>query len=181
MLGECLLREKLGLPNFIAGGGNMVAKTVKERRVLPNCCEDWVLEYGQLHQVGALFKCLPCGHQWQRKTELGFLESQTNTLYLETEGERGIRYLKPAEGPEPIVKRCCSKLLCKYGSRVSTAVADFECPYCYTSWWIGPREVYGVRRIVYINIDTGVYFILEEHPFGNYLAPSPEQPHPVNV
>ena len=80
-----------------------------------------------------------------------------------------------------MMARCCSSILCRYGPKVLDTVEGFTCPYCYTNWLIGLRKVFGIDRIVYVNESTGIHFILVEHPFGNYLDPSPEQPHPVNV
>ena len=143
------------------------------RTILPNCCEDWIIENGDFYQAGKEFKCLPCGHEWQKEGSGRFREGSSRTAYLLTETEFGFPYLTPATGPEPIVKRCCTKYITRFGDRVPKPLFDFECPVCETRWRMETSESNYPRRDVFIEERTGQAFVLVENPVADYLSPLP--------
>src|SRR5687767_4873915 len=102
-----------------------------QRRVLPDCCEDWILTYGRYYDDGQEFVCLECGAPWRRETEGRFRQGTTSAVYQEAE-RRGYRYLSPESEDAPATERCCAQILTTYGPTMR--VNAFQCPVCGTPW-----------------------------------------------
>lgn len=137
-----------------------------QRRVLPNCCEDWILAYGGYYDAGAEFRCLECGNGWSKAGTGRYRQSASGTVYLETD-RKGYRYLAPESGPSPATERCCTEIILTYGPVM--AVPELDCPVCGTRWaknvdpgWVPPREVF-------TNKTTGDRFTVEQGPTRKYL------------
>ena len=141
------------------------------RRILPNCCEDWIIENGGFYPEGKEFKCLPCGHSWRKEASGRFAEGATATAYVMAEAASGFRYLAPESGPEPALKRCCSKYLVRFGPRAPKPLEGFECPVCGTAWRMERRNGTMPPKDVYVNEESGEAFTLERNPVADYLLP----------
>ncbi|MCX6022143.1 MAG: hypothetical protein NTZ05_10520, partial [Chloroflexi bacterium] len=76
-----------------------------QRRVLPNCCEDWILRYGAFYSPAAAFVCLECGSGWTKEGDGRYRQDRGDAVYRETD-RRGYRYLTPESGPSPATERC---------------------------------------------------------------------------
>ena len=139
-----------------------------QRRILPDCCEDWALTYGGYYDDGQEFACLECGASWRRAAPGRFRQATTGAIYREVE-RRGYRSLAPETDDAPITERCCTQILLRYGPAMR--VTSFLCPVCRTPWskrveqgWVPPREVYTNER-------TGTEFTIQEGPTRRYLLP----------
>jgi hypothetical protein len=137
-----------------------------QRRVLPNCCEDWILRYGGYYDPGVSFVCLECGTGWTKAGAGRYQQAGTDTVYRETE-RRGYRYLAPESGPSPATERCCTEIILTYGPFMQ--VSEVTCPVCGTPWtkstdpgWVPPRDVFTNRA-------TGHRFTIEQGPTRKFL------------
>ncbi|HET8568055.1 MAG TPA: hypothetical protein VFM93_03595 [Candidatus Limnocylindria bacterium] len=117
----------------------------EERVILADCCEDWILEWGGFYEPGASFSCPECDTGWTKR-ERGAFRRADGREFVRRE-RRGpddaFRYLAAADGHEPLVERCCAKILLAHGS----AMADgrFTCPVCRTAWERRTDRVHGLR------------------------------------
>lgn len=108
---------------------------MEQRTILPDCCEDWIISYGDYYGEGEEFCCLECGTQWQKTGEGKYGRKTDKRSFVErrrTHGENEFRYLAPEEGPEPVTQRCCAHIILKHGPH--TKVESFVCPVCRTEW-----------------------------------------------
>jgi hypothetical protein len=110
---------------------------VPERVVLPDCCEDYILEFGGFYAAGDAFSCPECGTGWNALGEGRFgLTGTTKTFERrERPGAPGsgavYAYLGSLDGHDPIIDRCCTKLLLRYGPALR---GGLRCPICRTEW-----------------------------------------------
>ncbi|MBI4497952.1 MAG: hypothetical protein HY689_08655 [Chloroflexi bacterium] len=139
-----------------------------QRRILPDCCEDWVLAYGGYYNAGQEFACLECGALWRKEEAGRYRQASTGTVYREVE-RRDYRSLGPETGPAPLTERCCTQVLLTYGPNMR--VDSFACPVCRTPWskrteqgWVPPREIYTNER-------TRTEFTIQQGPTRRYLLP----------
>ena len=109
-------------------------KTMAERTILADCCEDWIIEWGGFYERGRSFRCPECSTEWTKA------ESE---VYRRGDGREFVRrsrrgpdaefpFLAAADGREPNVDRCCAKILLAHGERM--ADGPFNCPVCGTEW-----------------------------------------------
>src|SRR5437764_508871 len=109
-----------------------------ERVVLPDCCEDFILEYGDFYAVGDEFSCPECGTGWSTLEGRRYGLAGTDKTFerRERQGPAGsgatYPYLSSLDGHDPIVDRCCTKLLLRYGPTLRGA--PLRCPVCRTEW-----------------------------------------------
>ena len=141
-----------------------------KRTVLPNCCEEWIVESGGYYAEGRSFKCLPCGHAWRKQSD-GFVEDASGAEYRLVRTLSGFPYLEPVSGPAPVVNRCCSGYLTKHGAAVAAPLDGFACPVCETQWRIEFEPGAFEPTNVFIKAATGDAFVLEESAIAPYLAP----------
>src|SRR5438094_289399 len=91
------------------------------RVVLPDCCEDYILEYGGYYAAGEEFSCPECGTAWHTLEGQRYGLSGTTKTFerRERQGVPGSHasyaYLGSLDGHDPIIDRCCTKLLLRYG------------------------------------------------------------------
>ena len=106
-----------------------------QRNVLPDCCEDWILQYGSYYTAGQTFRCLECSTEWQKVEPGRFRRLGDGRTFVRrvrvSEGSE-FPYLAAADGHNPITERCCARILLEFGS--SMKVDGFVCPVCGTRW-----------------------------------------------
>lgn len=146
-----------------------------DRRLLPDCCEDWILDWGSRYPEGKSFACLECGRRWTKLDEDTY-QDEGKTIYRRTE-TRGFPSLAAVEGAAPLLNRCCLKVLLEYGPKM-TKVEAFECPVCDTRWrkQADPRSFPAGSGDTYVNVETGHRFRRESgrtRPFLHLLDPTP--------
>ena len=39
---------------------------MKERVILADCCEDWIIEWGGFYKSGRAFQCPECATEWKK-------------------------------------------------------------------------------------------------------------------
>ncbi len=121
-----------------------------QRNVLPDCCEDWILQYGAHYQAGQTFSCLECSTEW-RKVEPGhFLRvGDGRTFVRRSRMSEGVEfpYLAAADGHDPITERCCARIILDLGPAMK--VGGFDCPVCGTHWTREIRSRGGISVACY--------------------------------
>jgi hypothetical protein len=146
-----------------------------DRRLLPDCCEDWILDWGARYPEGKHFSCLECGRAWTKQADDTF-QDEGGAVYHRVEA-RGFPSLAAAEGAAPLLNRCCLKILIEYGPKM-TKVEEFECPVCDTRWrkQSDPRSFPAGSGDSYVNVETGHRFRRESgrtRAFLHLLEPLP--------
>ncbi len=137
--------------------------------ILSNCCEEWILRWGQHYEPGTYFICVPCGHSW-RKDDRAFVDMLTSVAYQIVD-VRGFRSMEPVGAPAPITKRCCSMILIEHGNKIQELPFGFQCPVCKTPWRVEQDpNLFRVR--LYVNEETEIVFRLNDAaiPFLSVVA-----------
>ncbi len=102
---------------------------MSERVILADCCEDWIVDWGGFYEQGRAFACPECATGWT-KTGPGRFRRMDGREF-ERRARRGpeaeFTYLASASGHQPIVERCCAKILLRHGER--RPEADGHIPY----------------------------------------------------
>jgi rubredoxin len=114
--------------------------------VLPDCCEDWILQYGPFYAAGVDFACPECGAGWRKEGPGAFrrIEDQRRFVRRERSGEDTVfPYLAAEDGENPLVERCCAGILLRYGPALP--YAELRCPVCGTVWTKSLGQRGGVR------------------------------------
>lgn len=122
------------------------APRAEERVILADCCEDWILEWGAYYDPGQAFACPECGTAWRKGAQGRFVREGDAHAFRRRErpvGEGVFAYLGAEDGREPIVERCCAKILLEHG--VHLAPGAFVCPVCRTEWTVGSARARGMR------------------------------------
>lgn len=117
-----------------------------DRVILADCCEDWILDWGQYYEPGTAFACPECGTEWRAEGGGRFARDNDGHVFRRRErqaGEGRFPYLSAEEGHQPILDRCCAKILLQHGSHL--AAGPFRCPVCRTEWTIGSTRLHGLR------------------------------------
>ena len=124
-------------------------KTVAERTILADCCEDWIIEWGGFYRRGSAFRCPECATEWTKSDEDTYRRGDARDFVRRS--RRGpsaeFPYLAAADGHEPNVERCCAKILLAHGERM--ADGEFSCPVCGTEWTRTTERLHGLRVPVF--------------------------------
>jgi len=122
---------------------------VRERVILGDCCEDWIVEWGGFYPDGHAFACPECATQWSKQAAGRFrrADSREFTRQDRKGPEASFPYLAAADGHEPDVERCCTKILLAHGARM--ADGPFACPVCGTKWERRTERLHGFRVPVF--------------------------------
>lgn len=121
-----------------------------ERVILADCCEDWILQWGGFYDPAGAFFCPECATEWRKSGQARYRRATD-----EREFERRTRpgpedefpYLAAVDGQEPIVDRCCAKILLTHGERMREGA--FVCPVCSTPWTKRTERLHGLRVPVF--------------------------------
>lgn len=126
---------------------------MSERVILADCCEDWILQWGGFYHAGRSFFCPECGTDWE-KTQQGSYKRGTDEREFIRRARIGpgeedeFAYLAAVDGQEPIVERCCAKILLTHGERMREGA--FECPVCQTRWLKETQRLHGIKVPVFV-------------------------------
>ncbi|MCL4534200.1 MAG: hypothetical protein M1370_03450 [Bacteroidetes bacterium] len=154
---------------------------MKERTILADCCEDWILQYGQFYLQGEGFSCPECATAWQKLAPPASEGSHRASRYRRvgdgrTFAERArtnegaeFCYLSAEDGTEPLVERCCAQVLLRYGER--TPLAEFRCPVCHTHWTRTRASRGGVEITCFRKDDLDEPFAIQPGAARNFLVP----------
>ncbi len=151
------------------------------RLILPDCCEDWILQYGKFYGTGALFRCLECGTEWRKEGPGTFVETASGTRFVEvvrrsSEGAE-FAYLAAVGRPNPITERCCELILVRYGPQ--SPLTDLTCPICGTTWRKEQRLLRGFNVLCFTHSVTGEVRALQQGRTRRYLVPLDEYTPPL--
>lgn len=130
---------------------------MSERVILNDCCEDWIIQWGGFYGPGDAFACPECATPW-RKPRAGSYERPSDGREFARRVRRGpeegspreeqeFPYLASVDGREPIVDRCCAKILLTHGARMPEG--PFRCPVCATGWSKRAERLHGLRVAVF--------------------------------
>jgi uncharacterized Zn ribbon protein len=123
---------------------------VNERVILNDCCEDWILQWGGFYRAGLSFACPECATEWNKSGPGTFRRATDGREFTRKERvgpEDRFPYLAAADGQEPRVERCCTKILLTHGSRMGDGL--FVCPVCSTRWTKRTDRLHGLRVPVF--------------------------------
>jgi hypothetical protein len=124
-------------------------KTMAERTILADCCEDWIIEWGGFYQRGRSFRCPECATEWTKDGADAYRRGDGREFVRRS--RRGpdaeFPYLAAADGRQPNVDRCCAKILLAHGERM--ADGPFSCPVCGTEWTRTTQRLHGLRVPVF--------------------------------
>lgn len=135
-----------------------------ERVILADCCEDWIIQWGGFYREEGAFACPECGTEWTKTKAATFRRATDAREYVRRErqgpglppagpsGREGgsqdrFPYLAAVDGQEPIVERCCAKILLTHGARLREGA--FVCPVCSTRWVKRTERLHGLRVPVF--------------------------------
>ncbi len=129
---------------------------MSERTILNDCCEDWILQWGPFYDEGMRFACAECGTEWERSRG-GYHRATDGRDFVRRERTGGVPpggssderfpYLAAADGQEPRVERCCTKILLTHGARMPEGA--FVCPVCRTRWTKRTERLHGLSVPVF--------------------------------
>jgi hypothetical protein len=122
---------------------------IRERVILDDCCEDWIIEWGGFYEEGGGFACPECATEWT-KVGAGRYRRGDDRQFVRRERagpQASFPYLAAAAGEEPDVERCCAKILLTHGERMREG--PFRCPVCGTRWERRSERLRGFRVPVF--------------------------------
>jgi uncharacterized Zn ribbon protein len=122
---------------------------VSERVILNDCCEDWIVQWGGFYREGAAFACPECATEWSKSAPATYRRAADRREFQRRErgAEDHFPYLAAADGQEPRVERCCTKILLTHGERMRDGL--FVCPVCATRWTKRTERLHGLRVPVF--------------------------------
>jgi len=120
-----------------------------ERVILADCCEDWIVDWGGFYEEGRAFACPECATGWTKTGPGRYrrMDEREFQLRVRRGPEAEFPYLASASGHQPIVERCCAKILLRHGERL--AEGPFRCPACGTEWEHRTERLHGLRVPVF--------------------------------
>ena len=146
--------------------------SVAERNILPDCCEDWILEYGRHYRVGESFACLECTTGWQKASTGRYKRADDGRVFVEhAHASEGATYpfLASEDGPDPLVDRCCAKIMLRHGP--TTPLKEFTCPVCHTHWTRERTYKGGVLVITFAKPGLPEPFAVQPGATRSFLVP----------
>jgi hypothetical protein len=122
---------------------------VTDRVILADCCEDWILEWGGFYDEGGSFACPECATEWTKAGRGSYRRGDGRVFERrERSGpDAAFPHLAAADGHEPVVERCCTKILLTHGRRMQEGA--FTCPACRTVWERRTERLHGLRVPVF--------------------------------
>ena len=128
---------------------------MRERVILSDCCEDWIIEWGGFYPAAHAFACPECATEWTKHGPGQFRrrDSREFTRRERKGAEAAFPYLAAADGHEPDVERCCAKILLAHGPRMADGL--FACPVCATKWERRTDRLHGFRVPVFVKSGAG--------------------------
>ncbi|MBA2371792.1 MAG: hypothetical protein H0V71_09100 [Chloroflexi bacterium] len=123
---------------------------MRERVILADCCEDWIIEWGGFYAAGREFACPECATGWAKGGPGRFARDDGREFARrERSGpEAAFPFLASVDGQEPDVERCCAKILIGHGPGM--ADGRFACPVCGTQWERRTDRLHGFRVPVFV-------------------------------
>jgi predicted RNA-binding Zn-ribbon protein involved in translation (DUF1610 family) len=121
-----------------------------ERTILNDCCEDWVVQWGGFYGPGTAFACPECATEWRKTREATYERTSDRRAFarrVRKGREDEFPYLAAVDGQEPIVERCCAKILLTHGAHMPEGA--FACPVCSTRWMKRTDRLHGLRVAVF--------------------------------
>ncbi len=121
-----------------------------ERTILNDCCEDWIVQWGPFYRQGSGFACPECGTEWSAAGSGTFQRTADHREFRRRDragGTERFPYLAAADGQEPRVERCCTKILLTHGPGMRDGL--FVCPVCSTRWTKRTERLHGLRVPVF--------------------------------
>src|SRR6266516_5473860 len=85
---------------------------MKERVILADCCEDWIIEWGGFYKSDRSFSCPECATEW-KKTDTDTYRRGDGRIFTRRTRvgpQASFPYLGAADGHQPNVERCCAKI-----------------------------------------------------------------------
>lgn len=123
---------------------------MSERVILSDCCEDWIVQWGGFYRPGGDFACPECATEWRKTGEASYRRPADGRDFTRRERagpEDRFPYLAAADGQEPRVERCCTKILLTHGDRLREG--SWVCPVCATRWTKRSERLHGLRVPVF--------------------------------
>ncbi len=153
-----------------------------ERVVLPDCCEDYILEYGGFYATGDAFACPECATRWRKLEERRYVLADSGKAFERRErggpdGAQGVyAYLSSLDGHDPIVDRCCTKLLLRYGPGLRGSLI---CPICRTAWMPEQASRGGMRVAAFRTARLAEPLAIQRSRTRSFLVPLSAYSSPV--
>lgn len=128
---------------------------MRERVILADCCEDWIIEWGGFYADGREFACPECATRWTKRAGAGYVRDDGREFVRRDRPGPAASFpqLASVDGPEPDVERCCAKILLRHGADM--ADGPFECPVCATEWERRTDRLHGFRVPVFVKAGLG--------------------------
>ncbi len=151
-----------------------------QRNVLPDCCEDWILQYGAFYRPGQSFNCVECSTEWKKEEAGQFVRASDGKAFVRrsrvSEGSE-FPYLAAADGHDPITNRCCARILLDLGPAMK--VSEFACPVCATQWKRGICSRAGISVVCFERPGLEEPLAIQKAPGRSYLVPLSSYRMPV--
>src|SRR5882672_10723779 len=102
---------------------------MKERVILADCCEHWIIEWGGFYKSDRAFSCPECATEWKKTDTETYRRGDGRIFTRRTRvgPQASFPYLGAADGHHPNVERCCAKFCCR---TVSGCRTDPSCVRC---------------------------------------------------
>src|SRR5688500_8462718 len=122
---------------------------MKERVILADCCEDWIIEWGGFYKSDRACGCPECATEWKKTDNDTYRRGDGRVFTRRTRvgPQSSFPYLASADGHQPNVERCCAKILLAHGERMPDGA--FVCPVCGTGWQRRTERLHGLRVAVF--------------------------------
>lgn len=142
------------------------------RNILQDCCEDWLIDWGPFQQVGDAVPCPECGTPWQKLAAGRFRRPADSRTFAQEarqgDGGREFPYLVAEDGEDPVLDRCCVKLILRYGL---DSRGPLTCPICRVRWRKDTATRHGIRTTVYQAETLAEPYAIQEGRTRSYLIP----------
>lgn len=160
----------------------MTQVTTEERVVLPDCCEDYILEYGGYYAPEESFSCPECEMEWRKQEGQRYTMTSMGKTFERRERQGPVgsdaryAYLSSLDGHEPLVDRCCTKLLLRYGPALRGTLI---CPICRKEWTMEQSRRGGMRVNSFRSNQLAEPMVLQRSRTRSFLVPLSAYTMPV--
>jgi hypothetical protein len=105
--------------------------TEQRRVILNGCCEDFILDYHDVRRIIRGFFCPCCQTGWQKTSPKVYLRLKDNDYFSFHDIGTFPQLIPTSPSAYLLTKRCCVKLISKYGPGMQSHVI---CPHCDAHW-----------------------------------------------
>ena len=119
---------------------------MRERVILADCCEDWIIEWGGFYKPDRAFGCPECATEWSKTGTDTYRRGDGRTFTRRTRvgPQASFPYLGAATGIANVGRAARRSAFARGGWR-----RRLVCPVCGTEWQRRTERLHGLRVAVF--------------------------------